>query len=48
VGAYLRYDTLAGASFEGSPLVRRNSYWTGGFGIAWMIKQSSRLVEADE
>jgi outer membrane scaffolding protein for murein synthesis (MipA/OmpV family) len=48
VGAYLRYDTLSGAAFAGSPLVRRDSYWSAGVGIAWMIHTSSRLVEADE
>ena len=48
VGAYLRRDTLAGASFAASPLVRRDSYWSGGFGIAWIIRRSSVLVESDE
>ncbi|HEX3914480.1 MAG TPA: MipA/OmpV family protein [Steroidobacteraceae bacterium] len=45
VGAYLRYDTLAGAAFVDSPLVQRKSYWTGGFGFAWMIQKSARTVE---
>jgi MipA family protein len=48
VGAYLRYDTLKGAAFEDSPLVRRQSYLAGGIGIAWMIKQSARLVESED
>src|SRR6201996_2607110 len=48
VGAYVRHDTLAGAVFESSPLVKRNNYWAGGFGVAWMIAQSSQMVEADE
>ena len=43
-GAYLRYDTLAGASFESSPLVKSHSYWSAGIGIAWMISHSSRFV----
>lgn len=43
-GGYLRYDTLTGASFDNSPLVRSHSYWTAGIGIAWMIGHSSRLV----
>lgn len=46
-GAYLRHDSLAGASFEPSPLVKRDSYWTGGIGFAWMIARSSRLVESE-
>jgi MipA family protein len=45
VGAYMRYDTLAGAAFVDSPLVQRKSYWTGGFGFAWMIQQSAQVVE---
>ena len=45
VGAYVRYDTLAGAAFVDSPLVQRKSYWTGGFGFSWMIKKSEQVVE---
>jgi outer membrane protein len=48
VGAYLRHDSLGDASFAASPLVRRNSYWTGGVGFAWMIGQSRQLVESRE
>ena len=48
LGAYLRRDTLGGPSFAASPLVRRDSYWSGGFGFAWIIRQSSRLVESED
>jgi outer membrane scaffolding protein for murein synthesis (MipA/OmpV family) len=48
VGAYVRHDSLAGAVFESSPLVKRNTYWSGGFGVAWIIRQSTQLVDADE
>lgn len=48
VGAFIRHDSLSGASFEPSPLVKRTDYWAGGLGVAWMISQSSHLVEADE
>lgn len=48
VGAFIRHDSLAGATFESSPLVKRTSYWAGGFGVAWIIHQSAGLVEADE
>jgi outer membrane protein len=47
-GAYLRYDTLDGAVFLDSPLVKRNSYWSAGIGIAWMIGTSSRLVHVPD
>jgi MipA family protein len=45
VGAYARYDSLAGATFNDSPLVQRRSYWSAGFGIAWMIHRSTEMVE---
>jgi outer membrane protein len=48
VGAFLRHDSLAHASFDSSPLVQRDSYWFGGFGVVWILHQSSRLVESDE
>lgn len=47
VGAYMRYDALHGAAFDDSPLVKTKSYLAGGFGIAWMIGQSSTLVETN-
>jgi MipA family protein len=48
VGAYMRYDTLAGAAFLDSPLVQRQSYWTAGFGFAWMIQKSSQIVHVPD
>ncbi len=48
IGAYVRYDTLAGASFADSPLVQTRGYWTAGFGVAWMIAKSTRLVASQE
>lgn len=48
IGSYARYDTLSGAVFAASPLVRRNGYWSAGVGIAWMIGKSSRLVDAED
>jgi MipA family protein len=48
VGAYVRYDTLAGAVFADSPLVQRNSYWSAGFGMSWMIHTSATLVEVPD
>ncbi len=47
-GAYVRYDRLSGAVFADSPLVKRESYWSAGVAIAWMISRSSRLVEATD
>lgn len=48
IGAYLRYDTLRGAEFEDSPLVKQSSYFAGGVGIAWMIGESKRRVQVEE
>ena len=48
IGAYLRHDSLGGAAFAGSPLVKRDSYWSGGLAYVWMIGASQRLVESDE
>ncbi|MGE5247051.1 MAG: MipA/OmpV family protein [Verrucomicrobiota bacterium] len=47
-GAYARYDTLRGAVFEDSPLVRRPFYVSAGFAIAWIPLQSTRMVEREE
>ena len=48
VGAFLRYDWLGGAEFDDSPLMRRESSLAGGFGIAWMIRESKRRVNTDD
>ena len=44
VGAFVRYDSLHGAVFEDSPLVRRTSGVTLGFGVSWVLTASSELV----
>ena len=46
IGAYVRHDWLAGAVFDGSPLVQQHSYWAGGAGFVWMIRASSTMVDA--
>ena len=47
-GAYLRHDWLAGAVFDGSPLVQQRSYWSGGVGFVWMISASSTIVDSHD
>jgi len=47
-GFFVRHDTLGGASFASSPLVKTNSYWSAGFGVTWMIRRSSQNVESDD
>ena len=44
VGAFVRYDTLRGATFDDSPLVRRNSVLTFGFGLSYILASSSEMV----
>ena len=44
VGAFVRYDSLAGAVFEDSPLVRSKHAVTAGVGISWVFARSSELV----
>lgn len=45
VGAFARYDSLGGAAFEDSPLVKSRHYWAAGLGIAWIIHTSAQVVE---
>ncbi len=48
VGAFARWDSLEGAAFANSPLVRQQSYFAVGVAIAWILEESSKVVEADE
>jgi MipA family protein len=45
VGSFIRYDALNGAAFADSPLVETKNYWTFGVGIAWIIRQSTQMVD---
>jgi outer membrane scaffolding protein for murein synthesis (MipA/OmpV family) len=48
LGGFARYDTLKGAVFEGSPLMRRQQSYMAGIAFAWVFAQSDRKVEANE
>jgi len=48
VGAFLRYDSLRGAAFEASPLVRTRNYVAGGVAVSWVLGESSERVRVDE
>lgn len=48
VGAFLRYDSLRGAAFEASPLVRTRHYVAGGVAVSWVFGESSERVRVDE
>ena len=47
VGAFARYDSLRGAVFEASPLVRRDHDLTVGLGVSWVFASSGQLVSAE-
>ncbi len=48
VGGFLRYESLNRAVFMDSPLIRSHYDVSGGVGIAWVVWQSDRDVEASE
>lgn len=48
LGAFARWDSLKGAAFADSPLVRSENYFAAGVGIAWILGESSTRVEAVE
>jgi outer membrane scaffolding protein for murein synthesis (MipA/OmpV family) len=47
-GAFVKADSLHGAAFVDSPLVRRKYAIAGGVAVAWVFAKSSTLVEARE
>lgn len=47
VGAFVRYDTLQGAVFQDSPLVRTDHYLAFGLGVAWVLGESGTRVPDD-
>ena len=48
VGLFARYDTLRGAAFADSPLLRSRHMWAAGFAISWIIGESATQVEYGE
>ena len=48
IGAFVRYDSIAGAVFDASPLVRRIHDVTAGIGLAWVFAASGRQVALDD
>jgi outer membrane protein len=48
LGAFVRWDSLNGAVFGNSPLVRSENYFAAGIAFAWVLWESSTLVEAAE
>jgi len=48
LGGFARYEALHGATYEDSPLVRKNSALTVGFAISWVLHTSSETVPSAE
>ena len=48
VGGFMRYDSLHGAAFQDSPLLRRSSALTFGLGVSWILATSSELVASTD
>ena len=48
VSGFVKWDTLQGAAFESSPLVKSKQFATTGFAITWIFAESSIKVETDE
>jgi outer membrane protein len=48
LGAFVRYDDLHGAVFAQSPLVRKQTTVTAGFGISWIFATSSQRVRTND
>lgn len=44
IGAFARYDTLSGAVFDDSPLVRRRHSFMAGIGVSWVFARSAQTV----
>jgi outer membrane scaffolding protein for murein synthesis (MipA/OmpV family) len=47
IGAFARYDSLRGATFEASPLVTSKHYAAGGIAISWILGESRERVPVD-
>lgn len=47
-GAFARYDSLSGATFENSPLVAKRSFATVGFAFSWVLGESSTRVPLED
>jgi len=47
-GAFMKWDSLKGAVFADSPLVKSKEYFTVGFAITWIFDKSDKLVEVND
>jgi len=45
LGGFVKWDTLHGAVFEDSPLVKRKQNFTAGFAVSWIFAESKTLCK---
>ena len=48
MGGFVKWDTLNGAVFADSPLVKSKQYLTVGFAVTWTFDKSDKLVQVDD
>ena len=48
IGAFVRYDSLAGATYADSPLVRERNQWSAGIAFAWVFARSSQPARGSD
>lgn len=48
MGAFVRADSVAGAVFEASPLVKSRRQWSFGFAISWVLATSDTRVSVED
>jgi outer membrane scaffolding protein for murein synthesis (MipA/OmpV family) len=48
LGAFVRADSVAGAAFEGSPLVRQSHNLAAGLAFSWVFFSSAQRVQIDD
>ena len=47
IGGFAKWDSVGGAVFADSPLVKSRSNLSGGLGVAWILRASSAKVDAE-
>ena len=45
-GLFVRWDSVQGARFADSPLVRQRNTWSAGIAMSWVLTRSGKLVDA--
>ncbi len=48
LAGFVRHESLRGAAYQDSPLVRRNSALTVGFAVSWVLTTSSQTVASTD